>query len=50
MNVGYFLSFTVFLTLSSPEFASRFVYGTPQERGLLTLPQYLRFWAAVYRS
>ncbi|KAI9596676.1 acetyl-coenzyme A transporter 1-domain-containing protein, partial [Syncephalis fuscata] len=39
LNTGHFLSFTVFLAFSSPEFC---------EVGILTLTNYLHFWAAVY--
>lgn len=44
LNCGYFLSFTVFLALNSPEFANKYFRGTPSDEPLLTLAGYLRFW------
>lgn len=48
MNCGYFLSFTVFLALSSPEFANKYLRDVPQETGLFTLGGYLTFWGWMY--
>lgn len=48
MNCGYFLSFTVFLALSSPEFANKYLRSVPQDRGLFDLGGYLTFWGWAY--
>nr|UJH94535.1 ST.15 [Starmerella bombicola] len=49
MNTGYFTSFTVFLALSSPEFANKFVRTVPDpENGLISLSGYLFFCALVF--
>lgn len=48
INCGYFSSFTVFLALSSPEFANRYLRSVPLDRGLFTLGQYLTFWGYAY--
>ncbi|ODV78990.1 MFS general substrate transporter [Suhomyces tanzawaensis NRRL Y-17324] len=48
INSGYFLSFTIFLALSSPDFANKYLRSVPLEQGLFTLGQYLNFWGWVY--
>lgn len=48
MNCGYFLSFTVFLALSSPDFANRYLRSVPKEEGLFNLGGYLVFWGWMY--
>ncbi|KAI7847633.1 acetyl-coenzyme A transporter 1 [Circinella umbellata] len=48
LNTGYFLSFTVFLALSSPEFSNRYIWSEPQKYGILRLGGYMRFWAIMY--
>ncbi|KAI9142650.1 MFS general substrate transporter [Paraphysoderma sedebokerense] len=48
INTGYFLSFTVFLALNSPEFCNKYLRSVPSELGLLQLGPYLRFWALLY--
>ncbi|OBA21433.1 MFS general substrate transporter [Metschnikowia bicuspidata var. bicuspidata NRRL YB-4993] len=48
MNCGYFSSFTVFLALSSPEFANKYLRSTPLEEGLFDLGSYLSFWGWMY--
>lgn len=49
MNAGYFTSFTVFLALSSPEFANKYFRTVPNySEGLVTLAGYLRWCALVY--
>ncbi|PVH16103.1 uncharacterized protein CXQ87_003967 [Candidozyma duobushaemuli] len=48
MNCGYFSSFTVFLALSSPEFANKYLRSEPQEDGLFGLGGYLTFWGWMY--
>lgn len=49
INGGYFTSFTVFLALSSPEFANKYFRKTPiPDVGLVTLSGYLQWCAFVY--
>lgn len=48
MNCGYFASFTVFLALSSPEFANKYLRSVPVDRGLFDLGGYLCFWGWMY--
>lgn len=51
LTAGHFLSYTVFLALSSPDFANKyFRSATAQipESGLLTLNSYLTFWGWAY--
>ena len=48
INTGYFSSFTVFLALSSPEFANKYLREIPLDVGLFTLGGYLRFWGWMY--
>lgn len=48
LTAGHFLSFTVFLALSSPDFANRWFRATESSEGLLTLGGYLSFWGWGY--
>ncbi|KAK9450369.1 acetyl-coenzyme A transporter 1-domain-containing protein [Limtongia smithiae] len=48
LNTGYFLSFTVFLALNSPEFANKYFRTKPLDIGLLSMPTYLKFWGWTY--
>ncbi|KAK9465880.1 acetyl-coenzyme A transporter 1-domain-containing protein [Lipomyces arxii] len=48
LNSGYFLSFTVFLALNSPEFANKYFRSVPLDTGLLSMSTYLRFWGWAY--
>lgn len=48
INSGYFSSFTIFLALSSPDFANKYLRSIPQDTGLFSLGQYLWFWGWVY--
>jgi len=48
LTAGQFLSYTVFLALSSPEFANKYFRSTPLDYGLLTLNSYLIFWGWAY--
>lgn len=48
INTGYFMSFTVFLALSSPDFANKYLRNIPTDSGLFSLGQYLRFWGIAY--
>lgn len=49
LNTGFFMSFTVFLALNSPEFANKYFRTTPQEDiGLISLNQYLTMCGWLY--
>ena len=48
LTAGQFLSYTVFLALSSPDFANKYFRAVPQESGLFTLDGYLIFWGWAY--
>lgn len=48
LNTGYFLSFTVFLAFSSPEFANSYLRSVPSPEGMLTLGSYLVFWGIMF--
>ncbi|RKP24762.1 acetyl-coenzyme A transporter 1, partial [Syncephalis pseudoplumigaleata] len=48
LNTGYFLSFTVFLAFSSPEFCNTYFRSMPSDVGIFTLTNYMHFWAAIY--
>lgn len=48
LTAGQFLSYTVFLALSSPDFANKYFRAVPQEAGLFTLDGYLIFWGWAY--
>eukprot|EP01104_Vermistella_antarctica_P004220 TRINITY_DN14711_c0_g1_i1.p1 TRINITY_DN14711_c0_g1~~TRINITY_DN14711_c0_g1_i1.p1 ORF type:complete len:645 (+),score=92.82 TRINITY_DN14711_c0_g1_i1:352-2286(+) len=48
LNLGYFVSFTLFLALHSPEFANAHLRSEPLPHGLITLSGYLKFWAIVF--
>ncbi|EPY52212.1 acetyl-CoA transporter [Schizosaccharomyces cryophilus OY26] len=47
LNTGFFLSFTVLLVLTSPEFANSLLRLSPLDEGLITLSGYIRFWALI---
>ncbi|KAI8051641.1 acetyl-coenzyme A transporter 1-domain-containing protein [Syncephalis plumigaleata] len=48
LNTGHFLSFTVFLAFSSAEFCNTYFRSIPSDVGILTLTNYMHFWAAMY--
>lgn len=48
INTGYFMSFTIFLALSSPDFANKYLRSTPLDQGLFTMGLYLMFWGWMY--
>ncbi len=50
LTAGQFLSYTVFLALSSADFANKYFrpIGSSQDVGLLTLNSYLTFWGWAY--
>ena len=48
LSIGYFVSYTKFLALNSPEFCNSYLRSTPQSVGIVSLSGYLRFWGIVY--
>lgn len=48
INAGYFSSFTIYLALSSPDFANKYLRSTPLSEGLFTMGSYLKFWGWMY--
>ncbi|KAK1093524.1 hypothetical protein LTR48_002119 [Friedmanniomyces endolithicus] len=48
LTAGHFLSYTVFLALSSPDFTNKYFRTTPSAHGLMTLDSYLQFWGWAY--
>ncbi|ODV63048.1 MFS general substrate transporter, partial [Ascoidea rubescens DSM 1968] len=48
LNIGYFMSFTIFLALNSKDLMNRYFRKIPQDYGLVELDGYLIFWGVVY--
>eukprot|EP01024_Parvocaulis_polyphysoides_P008612 TRINITY_DN1256_c1_g2_i1.p2 TRINITY_DN1256_c1_g2~~TRINITY_DN1256_c1_g2_i1.p2 ORF type:complete len:302 (+),score=32.11 TRINITY_DN1256_c1_g2_i1:177-1082(+) len=48
MNIGYFLSFTVFLALNDPDFCNSYLRVEKQTVGIITLASYLKFWGCAF--
>jgi hypothetical protein len=48
LNTGYFMSFTVFLALNSPDFANKYFRAIPRDDGLVSLSGYLTTWGVIY--
>lgn len=48
LTAGHFLSYTVFLAFSAPDFANRWFRATPSPEGVMTLGGYLTFWGWAY--
>lgn len=48
INMGYFLSFTIFLSLNSNDFANKYIRSVPKEYGLLSLGGYMKFSGVLY--
>ncbi|KRX38543.1 Acetyl-coenzyme A transporter 1 [Trichinella britovi] len=47
-TAGYFLGNVVFLALESKDFCNRFLRTVPAGRGLVTLSEYVFFWAIIF--
>jgi len=47
LNIGLFISFTIFLALSSEQFCQQFL-GMNGDTGLISLSGFMKFWAAIY--
>eukprot|EP00003_Mantamonas_plastica_P000600 TRINITY_DN1047_c2_g1_i2.p1 TRINITY_DN1047_c2_g1~~TRINITY_DN1047_c2_g1_i2.p1 ORF type:complete len:350 (-),score=81.69 TRINITY_DN1047_c2_g1_i2:156-1154(-) len=50
LNVGYFLSFTIFLALNSPEFCNAYIRTANNQmaEGIWTLGGFMRFWGYTF--
>lgn len=47
-TTGFFLGYTIFLAMSSPEFCNTYLRLEPHEGGILDLPTFLFFWGFVF--
>ncbi|XP_071805763.1 acetyl-coenzyme A transporter 1-like [Asterias amurensis] len=47
-TAGYFLGNVVFLALESADFCNKYLRSEPKSHGLVTLPDFLFFWACVF--
>lgn len=48
LNMGYFLSFTIFISLNSSEFINKYFRTIPKPYGLISLGGYMQFAGYVY--
>ncbi len=48
LTAGQFMSYTVFMAFSSPDFANRYFRTVPLDSGLWTLGGYLTFWGWAF--
>eukprot|EP00249_Psilotum_nudum_P003290 c16682_g1_i2 orf=2-478(-) len=48
MNIGYFLSFTIFLALNDANFCNSYFRSVAKEKGILSLSNYFHFWGWFY--
>ncbi|EJS44675.1 YBR220C [Saccharomyces arboricola H-6] len=48
LNIGYFMSFTIFLSLNSSDFANKYFRKIPLDYGLISLGGYMKFAGALY--
>jgi PAT family acetyl-CoA transporter-like MFS transporter 1 len=48
LNFGFFMSYTIFLALNSPEFCNSYLRTVPSNEGIVSLGGYLSFWGIVY--
>ncbi|KAF4124561.1 transporter [Geosmithia morbida] len=48
LTAGHFMSYTVFLALSTPDFANKWFRAVPRDDGLVSLGGYLTFWGWAY--
>lgn len=48
INMGYFLSFTIFLSLNSSDFANKYFRSVSKEYGFLSLGGYMKFSGFLY--
>lgn len=50
LNTGYFVSFTIFLAFNSKDFMNKYFRSVPQDRGFVTLGEYMIFSGILYLS
>ncbi|KAL2914411.1 hypothetical protein HK105_205978 [Polyrhizophydium stewartii] len=48
LNTGYFMSFTIFLALNSPELCNRYLRSTPLDVGIIQLGPFIQFWGIIF--
>ncbi|VEU22892.1 DEKNAAC103975 [Brettanomyces naardenensis] len=48
INIGYFLSFTVFLAFNSPDFANKYLRSSPSDDAVISLGQYMTLSGIFY--
>lgn len=48
LNIGYFLSFTVFISLNSSDFINKYFRTVPKPYGLISLGGYMKFAGFIY--
>lgn len=48
LNTGYFVSFTIFLAFNSKDFMNKYFRSVPQNRGFVTLGEYMIFSGLLY--
>ncbi|KAH3903360.1 related to acetyl-CoA transporter [Saccharomycodes ludwigii] len=48
LNIGYFMSFTLFLSLNSSDFVNKYFRSTPLEYGFISLTGYFKFVGWLY--
>lgn len=48
INIGFFLSFTIFLAFNSPDFANKYLRSIPSSEGVITLGQYMTYAGVFY--
>ncbi|CCF59259.1 hypothetical protein KAFR_0G02250 [Kazachstania africana CBS 2517] len=48
LNIGYFLSFTIFLSLNSSEFVNKYFRNVNKPYGLVSLGGYMKFAGTIY--
>lgn len=48
LNTGYFVSFTIFLAFNSKDFMNKYFRRVPQDRGFVTLGEYMIFAGFMY--
>lgn len=48
LNLGFFMSFTVFIALNGKEFCNKWIFSTPQEVGLIPLNAWVYYWGMFF--
>ncbi|QPG75312.1 hypothetical protein FOA43_002664 [Brettanomyces nanus] len=48
INLGYFLSFSIFLAFNSPDFVNEYIRSTPNDNGVISLGQYMTLAGVFY--